>query len=371
MKIVGDNALNKLLTLIKNKLDNYFLISGGKITGDTEIESGKSLQLNTLKAPTTSGGPTYGVGGSGKVLKSNGTTVYWGDDNNTTYSVATTSANGLISKEDKVKLDGIAANATKVSYTASATSGNKVGEITINGTKTDMYSPTQTSVSGNAGTATKWATARIINGMKVQGDANRVNYGTCSTAAATAAKMVDCAGFELITGSEITVKFTVTNTATQPTLNVNGTGAKAIYYRGDIIPPSYLANGRVYTFRYDGTNYELVGDINTDTNTDTKVTQNLVNDNASYPLLLTPKGQSANATTTACFDSGVTLNPSTKTINANISGNAATATSANSATKATQDSDGKQINTTYVAKTDVNEYSAADIEALWNNVFAG
>lgn len=41
------------------------------------------IQAKVIYAPTTSGGPTYGVGSNGKVLKSNGTSVYWGDDNNT------------------------------------------------------------------------------------------------------------------------------------------------------------------------------------------------------------------------------------------------------------------------------------------------
>lgn len=129
----------------------------------------------------------------------------------------------------------------------------------------DHAHPAQTSVTGNAGTATKLATARNINGMSVQGDADRVNYGTCSTAAATAAKTVACTGFALITGAEITVKFTVTNTASNPTLNVNSTGDKAIYYRGSAIGAENLAANRTYTFRYNGTQYELVGDINTDT----------------------------------------------------------------------------------------------------------
>ena len=181
------------------------------------------------------------------------------------------------------------------------------------------------ALTGNADTATKWATARNINGMLVQGDANRTNYGTCSTAAATAAKTVDCTGFELVTGAEITVKFTVDNAAANPTLNVNGTRARPIYYRGSPIATGYLAAGRVYTFRYDGARYELVGDVNTDS--DTKVTQAVTTANAEYPLLLGPNGQTTNVTTTAYFDSGVTLNPSTNTITANISGNAGTATS--------------------------------------------
>lgn len=123
------------------------------------------------------------------------------------------------------------------------------------------------SAGGAANSAVKWSTARNINGLSVDGSANRVNYGTCSTAAATAAKVVSCTGFSLVTGAEITVKFTVTNTAASPTLNVNGTGAKAIYYRGSAISSGYLAANRTYTFRYNGTQYDLVGDINTDSNT--------------------------------------------------------------------------------------------------------
>ena len=115
----------------------------------------------------------------------------------------------------------------------------------------------------NVASAAKWTTARNINGMTVDGSANRTNYGTCSTAAATAAKTVACTGFALVTGAEITVKFTVTNTASSPTLNVNGTGAKAIYYRGSAITAGYLAANRTYTFRYNGTQYDLVGDVDT------------------------------------------------------------------------------------------------------------
>lgn len=127
--------------------------------------------------------------------------------------------------------------------------------------------PTSLPANGGAATtATKWATARNINGLSIDGSANRVNYGTCSTAAGTAAKVVACSGFALITGAEITVKFTVTNTAANPTLNVNNTGAKAIYYRGAAITASYLAANRTYTFRYNGTQYELVGDIDTSDN---------------------------------------------------------------------------------------------------------
>lgn len=174
-----------------------------------------------------------------------------------------------LTKENVISALGYTPPTTNTTYSPSTATPKANGTASA-GTESaysrgDHVHPLQTSVSGNAGTATKWATARNINGLSVQGDTDRVNYGTCSTAAATVAKVVDCAGFVLITGSEITVKFTITNTAANPTLNVNGTGAKAIYYRGSAISAGYLAANRTYTFRYNGTQYELVGDINTNT----------------------------------------------------------------------------------------------------------
>jgi len=114
-----------------------------------------------------------------------------------------------------------------------------------------------------AAAASKWETARNLNGLIIDGSSDRANYGTCSTAAATAAKTVDCAGFSLVTGAEITVRFTVTNTAANPTLNVGGTGARPVYYRGSAIAAGYLAANRTYIFRYNGTQWDLVGDVDT------------------------------------------------------------------------------------------------------------
>lgn len=57
-------------------------------------------------------------------------------------------------------------------------------------------------------------------------------YATCSTAAATAAKVAACEGFELKDGATILCYFANGNTASNATLNVNGTGAKPIYVYG-------------------------------------------------------------------------------------------------------------------------------------------
>ena len=87
----------------------------------------------------------------------------------------------------------------------------------------------------------------------------QATYGTCSTAAATAAKAVTCADFSLRKGATVTVKFTNKNTAASPTLNVNNSGAKPIYMNGAALPESsYWGAGETMSFIYDGTNWAVM-----------------------------------------------------------------------------------------------------------------
>ena len=84
-------------------------------------------------------------------------------------------------------------------------------------------------------------------------------YGTCSTAANTAAKEVVCSGFTLRTGAVVAVKFTNANGAANPTLNVNGSGAKPIYYAaGKVGRVGIWETGEIVEFIYDGTNWYMV-----------------------------------------------------------------------------------------------------------------
>ena len=154
------------------------------------------------------------------------------------------------------------------------------------------------------------------------------SYGSCSTEAATAAKVVNCTGFKLYTGAQITIKFTVTNTAANPTLNVNGTGAKSIYYRGGAISAGYLAANRTYTFMYNGTQYELVGDL--DTNSDYKVTQTNTTTNADYRVLFSINANDNNETNSVRKSANLKFNPSTGNLTAtkftgSLAGNASSA----------------------------------------------
>ena len=271
--------------------------------------------------PTYASNPTSGeviIADSNGFIKSSGYTIAKSVPSNakftdTTYSTATTSASGLMSAADKRKLDAIDANANNYTHPSYTQRSSGLYKITVDATghvsavtavaKSDITAlgiPAQDttytlssfgitasaaelnyvdgvtsniqtqlnnklSTTATAAAASKLATARNINGMSFDGTANRFNYGTCSTAAATAAKTVSCTGFTLATGAEITVKFTVTNSASSPTLNVNSTGAKPIYYNGAAISAGYLKAKKTYTFRYNGTQYDLVGDIDTNT----------------------------------------------------------------------------------------------------------
>lgn len=86
-------------------------------------------------------------------------------------------------------------------------------------------------------------------------------FGVCSTAAATKAKTVtiDYSGtLALFQGLTVVVKFSNSNTASAPTLNVNGTGAKLIKSYGTTAATTWVA-GQVINFVYDGTNWLFDG----------------------------------------------------------------------------------------------------------------
>lgn len=107
--------------------------------GITSIPQASSSALGGIKIGYSDNGRNYAVelDSSGKAYVN----VPW-TDTNTTYNVATTGANGLMSSSDKSKLDGIQAGADAVSFSRSLSSGTKIGTININGTNTDIYAPT-------------------------------------------------------------------------------------------------------------------------------------------------------------------------------------------------------------------------------------
>ena len=83
-----------------------------------------------------------------------------------------------------------------------------------------------------------------------------IAYATCSTASATVAKVAVCTGFKLTTGATVLVKFSNTNSAASPTLNVNSTGAKPIVAYGTTAIQAYAWKaGQAVMVVYDGTSW--------------------------------------------------------------------------------------------------------------------
>lgn len=114
-------------------------------------------------------------------------------------------------------------------------------------------------------------------------------YGTCTTGASTAAKVVsDIANLtELVAGTTIRVKFTNSNTASSATLNVNSLGAKNLCCYGTTrvgttTKTSWQA-GAIVSLTYDGTSW-VMNDYIADTGITTD-TQNTAGSNQSASKL--------------------------------------------------------------------------------------
>ena len=151
-----------------------------------------------LKGATSSAAGTAGyvpapsAGASNRYLRSDGT---WAvpPDTNTTYSVATTSTNGLMSAADKVKLNGIATNANNYTHPTFTARSAGLYKITVNNnghvsaatavTKSDItalgipaqdttYSAATTSKAGLMSAADKTK----LNG--IHAGANNIEYST-------------------------------------------------------------------------------------------------------------------------------------------------------------------------------------------------
>lgn len=345
--------------------DTLTLVAGSNITLTADATNDKITIEATGTAythPTTSGNKHIPSGGSsGKILRwsADGTAV-WGDENSTTYSQATSSALGLVKigytesgKNYPVKLNSsgqMYVNVPWTDYTSlknpyaltiqgngtTLTNGTYDGSVakTVNITPSSIGAATSEhthnyagssssggaatsalSCTGNAETATTLETTRYIDGVAFDGSSNIIHFGTCSTAAATAEKYVSCTGFKLVTGARITVYLTVTNTADNIKLNVNGTGAKSVYVSGSAMTVSSLrlVAYNCYTFYYDGnkwlcchgTDQYYVNQINTTTN-------------ANYRLLMSGNANDTTEKSTSRKSSKIYANPSTGLLKSSI-----------------------------------------------------
>lgn len=224
--------------------------------------------INALDAEKTS---TNGTNVQVKVTEADGkisgvsiTTDNTENKNNKVASWSATTTDTHYPSEKLVK-DSLDGKADKVS---GATAGNFAG-LDANGNLTDS-GKNESNLSVLE--ATKLTTARNVDGVSFDGSSNIHHFGSCSTAASTAAKTVtldDSMSFTLAKGASVFVKFTNANSVASPTLAVNGTTAKAIMRYGTTAPSTSAKTswqaGSVVHLVYDGTYWQMVGWLNDDT----------------------------------------------------------------------------------------------------------
>ena len=229
------------------------------LNGVTDV-SGGTLKLRTINAPTASGGTTYGPGTSGQVLKSNGTTVYWATDTNnnqtirvgltvfganaavglvagtnvdsivadttnntitinthdTTYTAATTSAAGLMSATDKVKLDGIATGAeVNVQSDWSVTDTSSDAFIKNKPTIPTSFDLTDDILDGSANKYAPYASSAKAAGRLYVGTTNPTNTTRLNYDGYFYATKLYSGGNEVLTGHQSIKTLKTDNTAAQ------------------------------------------------------------------------------------------------------------------------------------------------------------
>ena len=102
-------------------------------------------------------------------------------DNNTTYSLSKSGSTITLTGSDGSKTsvtDSSGSGGSSVSFTRNLTSGTKVGTLTIDGTNTDLYAPTDTNTTYSAGTGLSLSGTTInhknsVTAGTAQGDASK------------------------------------------------------------------------------------------------------------------------------------------------------------------------------------------------------
>lgn len=238
---------------ITNMGEMQYLVIGDKkysiptvdVSGKLDVSSSTTISSTTVSSSTNYGNiDSFGNNDYGLIIRTlDGTYSSSVEVGSQTIQIGTSYDDGLDSWLASI-------------YTANASAGMMVGSnymqvdtsgIYLYGNSVQVPTPTNSSDA---------ATKQYVD------DSSKCWYGTSSTTASTAAKVVTCSGFKLSKGVIIGVNFSTANTAATPTLNVNSTGAKSVYVGQDTPNATtnvlkWSANTILY-FMYDGTEYRYI-----------------------------------------------------------------------------------------------------------------
>lgn len=119
---------------------------------------------------------------------------------------------------------------------------------------TAMYGTDTTGAAAGASTTevtgNRWTILNYYDSNTTYSPASLgFGYGTCATAADTAAKTATLSSYKLTTGGIVAIKFSYAVGA-NATLSINSTTAKAIYYDGEKIKAGVISAGDIAVFVY-------------------------------------------------------------------------------------------------------------------------
>ncbi len=117
----------------------------------------------------------------------------------------------------------------------------------------------------NVKSASKLQNGKAIDGISFDGTTNLSRYTTCSTASGTKDKIASISGLKLIVGTSVLIKFTNTNTAVNPTLNINSLGAYPILHKGANIKADLLEANIPFMFIFTGNAWEISNGVQQET----------------------------------------------------------------------------------------------------------
>lgn len=203
-----------------------------------------------------------------------------------------------------------------------------IRQIYISGVIANFYIEQHFNYDTSSGSVATVYIDRKLDLSEIGGSSTYV-YGTCSTGAATGTKTVTLpdsySNFTVSTGSIVAVKFTYTNTVASTSLKLSVAGVTAqIKYLNTTFPSNqHWTAGSVVEFIYDGSAWQVLGNIRDNLGSDTKVAQTITTTNSTYPLLFSATAnKSTSSADAARFSSNLKYNPSTDTLTVgNISSN--------------------------------------------------
>lgn len=237
-------------TGIKEVTPDYFINDYLKLSTDQIIASNKTL-LNSKKLYLSSSNKSY-LGDNNIALIDGAITFSNYNNSNSETSLSASSLDDY-----SLELRGNLLPQTYEVYSNYSLGSSSA--IFNNGYIANIYG----ELNGNASTATALATANSIDGVKFDGSSSIVHFGRCDTAASTAIKDVSCEGFELVDGARIIVRFSNVNSATKPSLRIKTSSSTTLsaisinnYASYTVTNADYSSwrGGNAVEFVYDATN---------------------------------------------------------------------------------------------------------------------